>query len=100
MRRTTPRRLLGTLLASCFVLLLSAPAAFATALSGGLDGGEGAYDEANDKVVTNAGFILIAFFPLLILTLSLIQWRLDKRKDARKAAAKRRMASAEWRGGW
>jgi hypothetical protein len=100
MRRPSLRRLLATLLASCLVLLLAAPAAFATALSGGLSDGQGTYGEANDKVVTNAGFILIAFFPLLILTLSLIQWRLDKRKDARKAAAKRRRASAAWRGGW
>jgi preprotein translocase subunit SecG len=100
MRRPTLRRLLATLVASCLVLLLAAPAAFATALSGGLDGGQGAYGEANDKVVTNVGFILIAAFPLLILTLSLIQWRLDKRKDARKAAAKRRASSAAWHGGW
>ena len=27
------------------------------------DGGEGLYGETNDKVVTNAGFILIVFFP-------------------------------------
>ena len=30
------------------------------------DGGEGLYGETNDKVVTNAGFILIAFFPIFI----------------------------------
>ena len=53
-----------------------------------VDGGEGTYGETNDKVVTNAGFILIAFFPTLILLLSLLQWRLDKRKEARKKAAK------------
>ena len=52
------------------------------------DGGEGTYGEANDKVVTNAGFILIAFFPLFIAAMSCIQWRLEKRKDRRKAAAK------------
>ena len=50
------------------------------------DGGQGTYGEADDKVVTNAGFIVIAFFPLLIFALSMLQWRLDKRKDARKAA--------------
>jgi preprotein translocase subunit SecG len=100
MRRSPLRRLLAALLASCLVLLLTAPAALATALSGGLDGGQGAYGEANDKVVTNAGFIVIAFFPLLILVLSVLQWRLDKRKDARKAAAKRRAGSAHWHGGW
>jgi hypothetical protein len=64
------------------------------------DHGQGLYGETDDKVVTDAGFILIAAFPLLILTLSLIQWRLDKRKDARKRAAKAREARAEWRGGW
>ena len=44
-----------------FALLASAPAALAH------DGGEGLYGETNDKVVTNAGFIIIALFPLLIL---------------------------------
>jgi preprotein translocase subunit YajC len=63
-------------------LLLLAPAALAH------DGGQGTYGEANDKVVTNAGFILIAFFPLFVATMSLLQWSLEKRKDRRKAAAK------------
>ena len=66
----------------------------------GFDGGEGTYGETSDKVVTDAGFILIAGFPLLILILSLIMWRLDKRKDRRKAAAKARAARADLRGGW
>jgi hypothetical protein len=78
----------------CLVLL--APAALAH------DGGQGTYGEANDKVVTNAGFILIAFFPLFIATMSLIQWRLEKRKDRRKAAAKALATgdTARLRGGW
>ena len=76
-------------------LALLAPMALAAE-----DHGQGLYGETDDKVVTNAGFILIAAFPLLILTLSLIQWRLDKRKDARKRAEKAREARAEWRGGW
>jgi hypothetical protein len=84
------RLALSTIVA--FVLL--APAALAH------DGGQGLYGEAGDKVVTNAGFIVIAFFPLFILVMSLLQWRLDKRKEARKAAAKRRSSAAEWRGGW
>ena len=67
------------------------------ALAARLDNGEGLYGETNDKVVTNAGFILIGAFPLLILLLSLLQWRLDKRKDMRKAAAKSRV---DWDGGW
>ena len=66
----------------------------------GHDGGEGLYGETSDKTVTNAGFMIIAFFPLLILALSILQWRLEKRKDARKKAAKARSARADLRGGW
>ena len=86
-----------TALLTLWVLALGAPVALAAP---GHDGGEGTWGPANDKVVTNAGFIVIAFFPTLILVLSLIQWRLDKRRTARKAARKRRMASAHWTGGW
>ena len=93
---TRLRPLLATLVTSCLLLLVLVPAALADAP----DGGTGTYGEADDKVVTNAGFIVIAFFPTLILLLSLLQWRLDKRRDARKAAAKRRRASADWSGGW
>jgi len=80
--------------------LLLAPAALAgqqEPLSG-----EGLYGAADDKVVTTAGFIVIAFFPLFILTMSLIQWRLEKRKEARKVAAKRLDAAAgdHWQAGW
>jgi hypothetical protein len=64
------------------------------------DHGEGLYGETDDKVVTSAGFIVIAAFPLLILFLSLLQWRLEKRKDARKQAEKLRSARTDWRGGW
>jgi preprotein translocase subunit SecG len=91
------RRLLRTLAVSVFTLLLLAPAAMAAE---GFDAGEGTYGETNDKVVTNAGFILTAFFPLLVFVLSMIQWKLDKRKDARKAAEKARRARADLRGGW
>jgi ABC-type nickel/cobalt efflux system permease component RcnA len=61
------------------------------------DNGEGWYGETNDRVVTNAGFILIVFFPLFIFLVSLLQWQLEKRKDRRKAAAK---AAAHAPGGW
>ena len=70
------------------------------ALAEGHDGGEGLWGETNDKVVTYAGFILIVGFPLLILILTLIQQRLEKRKDRRLAAAKARSARADVRGGW
>jgi hypothetical protein len=76
---------------------LLAPAALAQE---GHDAGEGLWGETNDKVVTNAGFILIAAFPTLVLVLSLIQWRLDKRKDRRLAAERARKARADMRGGW
>jgi hypothetical protein len=60
------------------------------------DGGEGWYGETNDRVVTNAGFVLIIFFPLFVFFASLLQWQLEKRKDRRKAEAKRRDAAAGW----
>lgn len=80
-------------------LALMAPAAMAQAVNGN-DGGEGWWGETNDKVVTNFGFALIAFFPLFIFVMSILQWRLEKRKDRRKAAAKSRAARADVRGGW
>lgn len=91
---TPMRRLLVT---SCTLLVfcaLAAPSALAQ------NSGQGAIGEADDKVVTNAGFILIAFFPLFIFTMSMIQMKLEKRKDARKAATKARGKSAVWKGGW
>ena len=76
-------------------LIANAPAALAVAT-----GGQGWYGATNDKVITNAMFITIAFFPTIIIIFSLIQWRLDKRKHARMDAAKRRAANVDWRGGW
>jgi preprotein translocase subunit SecG len=70
------------------------------ALADGHDGGEGLWGETNDKVITYAGFILIVGFPILILILTLIQSRLEKRKDRRLAAAKARNARSDLRGGW
>jgi preprotein translocase subunit SecG len=64
------------------------------------DGGQGWFGETTDQNITNAMFITIAFFPILILILSLVQWRLDKRKHARLDAAKARERNADWRGGW
>jgi hypothetical protein len=90
-------RSLHLLALTALALALSAPAALAAE---GHDAGEGWWGETNDKIVTNAGFIVIAVFPLLILTLSLLQHHLDKRKDARKRAAEARHARADARGGW
>ena len=90
------RRSLHTALLTLTLFALSVPAALAE----GHDGGEGLWGETDDKVITNAGFFLIAFFPLFIMTMSLIQGGLEKRKDRRKAAAKARSARADERGGW
>jgi hypothetical protein len=88
------RRLTTTLLLNLTLLALFAPVALAQ------NSGEGALGEVDDKQVTNAGFILIAFFPLFVLVMSLLQWRLDKRKEARKKAVKQAGGDARWRGGW
>jgi hypothetical protein len=76
-------------------LLALAPAAFARD-----DGGQGWWGESNDKDITQVMFLTIAFFPVVIVVFTLIQWRLDKRKHAKQDAAKRRDANADWRGGW
>ena len=91
------RRTLHLLALTALLFVLSAPVALAAE---GHDGGEGWWGETNDKIVTNAGYIIIGAFPLLVFVLSMLQWRLDKRKDARKRAAKARRARADMRGGW
>lgn len=88
------RRLVAITTSTVIGLLLLAPAALAH------DGGEGLWGQTNDKVTTAAGFILILFFPTFIFVASMIQGRLEKRKDAHKAAAKARAKSSEWQRGW
>ena len=88
------RRVLFLLSLALIVVLVVAPVAL------GHDGGEGTYGEADDKVVTNAGFILIAFFPLFVLVMSMGQMALDRRKDRRKAAQKALAREDRVRGGW
>ena len=86
-----------TALLTLWLLALSAPLALAAP---GHDGGEGTYGETNDLIVTQAGFLLIAGFPLLIFLLSMLQTTLEKRKDRRLAAARARRARVDVRGGW
>jgi putative copper export protein len=60
--------------AAAVALLLLAPAAMAA-------DGEGLYGRTDDKVVTYTSFIVIAFFAILVIVLSLIQIRLESRKE-------------------
>jgi preprotein translocase subunit SecG len=96
MRRT---RILTALTVFALTMWVLVPVALAQG-TGENGGGQGSYGETTDKVITNAMFLVILFFPTLILVFSLIQWRLDKRKHAKMDAAKRRAASGQWRGGW
>jgi putative copper export protein len=72
---TSLRRLLVALLAVVGPLVI-APAAMAA-------DGVGVYGRTDDKVVTYFAFGLIAFFAILVTVLSLIQIRLENRKDRR-----------------
>jgi putative copper export protein len=69
------RRLLPPLIALVGLLVI-APAAMAA-------DGVGTYGRTTDKVVTYFAFGLIAFFAILVTVLSLIQIRLDNRKQRR-----------------
>jgi len=72
---TSLRRLLVALIAVVGPLVI-APAAMAA-------DGVGVYGRTDDKVVTYFAFGLIAFFAILVTVLSLIQIRLENRKDRR-----------------
>ena len=87
------RALITFCLLALLATLVLAPAAAAE------NDGRGFYGATNDRVVTNAGFIMIAFFPLLVFALSMLQRRLEKRKAARKAQ-EAQLGDAHWRGGW
>ena len=88
-------RVIGTLLLAGLVLLVLAPGALATAHAG-----EGWYGQTSDKTITYTMYIVIVFFPLVIVMFSIIQGRLEKRKHEKLVAAKRRAANIDWRGGW
>jgi hypothetical protein len=88
-------RLFATLVPlALLATLVLAPAASA------YNDGRGFYGATNDRVVTNAGFILILFFPTFVFVMSMLQRHLEKRKEARKAAYKALLSNGRWRGGW
>jgi len=70
------------------------------ATAGAHNNGRGFYGATDDKVVTDAGFILIVAFPTFVFLASRLQAHLDKRKEARKAAAKSQLGDPHLRGGW
>ena len=76
--RTPSRRisLLSAALGALLVALIAAPAALA-------ENGVGLAGPTTDKMVTFFCFGVIAFFALLPIVLSLIQARLEKRKEER-----------------
>ena len=89
------KRLLATIVPYALLLALAiVPSAQAT------NDGRGFYGATDDKVVTNFGFALIIFFPLFVFLMSMLQRKLEKRKEARKAAHSSQLGDAHWRGGW
>jgi hypothetical protein len=82
--RTPSRRiaLLSAALGALLVALVAAPAAFA-------ENGVGLAGPTTDKMVTFFCFGVIGFFALLPIVLSLIQARLERRKEQRHADLQR-----------
>jgi len=68
--------------AALLSLLLAAPAAFA-------DNGVGLAGPTTDKTVTFFCFGVIAFFAILVIVLSIVQGRLEARKDRRRSDLER-----------
>ena len=64
----------GYLALTLIVALFASPAAMAA-------DGVGLYGRTDDKVVTYAAFILIAFFAIFVTVASIVQGRLDSRKE-------------------
>jgi hypothetical protein len=64
------------------LLMLAAPVALAA-------DGEGLYGRTDDKVITFFCFGVIAFFAILVTVLSLIQMRLEARKERRRSDLER-----------
>lgn len=80
--RSRPSRITASVLASLALLLAAAPAALA-------ENGAGLAGPVTDKTVTFFCFGVIAFFAILVIVLSLLQGRLERRKEERYSALKR-----------
>jgi hypothetical protein len=92
------RRLLVTFGTILSTLAVTATAAMAA--NPKLDGAQGTLGENNDLQVTLFGFAVLVTLTMFVTVMSLLQWRLDKRKYARMSAAKARAATADKRLGW
>ncbi len=68
------KRILLSLAVSAMTLLVASPIAMAA-------DGEGLYGRTNDKVITFFCFGVIIFFALFVVVMSILQNRLETRKD-------------------
>jgi hypothetical protein len=75
-------RVFAATCAALLSLLLAAPLALAA-------NGEGLAGRTTDKTVTFFCFGVIAFFAILVIVLSIVQGRLEARKDRRRADLER-----------
>jgi hypothetical protein len=72
--RLSVRRLAAVALAALAALLVVAPAAMAA-------DGVGLYGRTDDKVITFFAYGVMIFFTALVIILSLVQMRLESRKE-------------------
>jgi len=68
------KRIFLSLAVSAMTLLIASPVAMAA-------DGEGLYGRTNDKVITFFCFGVIIFFALFVIVMSILQNRLETRKD-------------------
>jgi hypothetical protein len=54
------------------------------------DNGEGLVGETDDKIITFVSLGVVVFFVVAVILLSILQARLERRKEQRKAAELRR----------
>jgi putative copper export protein len=76
-RFSRTQRIISAMVAALTMLLLAAPGAMAS-------NGAGLAGPVTDKTVTFFCFGVIAFFAILVIVLSLVQGRLEKRKEMRR----------------
>lgn len=76
------KRTVAALLSTWAMMLVAAPAALA-------ENGVGLAGPTTDKTVTFFCFGVIGFFAALVIVMSLIQGKLEKRKDRRRADLQR-----------